>query len=187
MTDDMKLTVDGLRAFRRELRGIGPEFPKALQQENKKFAQEVASSARDAYTALYKSRSGRGAASIRGLATQTSAQVAMGTARTPYMLGQEFGAGAADIGQGEYTRISRTLFAKSVGGRALFGKGKRFTRSSMRQFPAYITADSGRGGRGYFLYPTLRREVPKLIERYGKAIEVVTRRAFGTPEVTFRG
>lgn len=187
----MRLTVDGLREFRRELRGIDRELPKELQRENKQFANEVAGMARAAYVGIYTQRSGAGARSIRGLATQTSAAVAIGTQRTPYMLGQEFGAGPADSPSGGYTRLrrgrsGRALYAKSVGGVALFGKNKRLTYSSMRQFPPYLTSPSGRGGLGYFLYPTLRREVPRLTERYGRVIETVTRRAFGTGEVVFR-
>ena len=91
MTDGMRVNVQGLREFRTAIRRVGPDMPKALQQENKAVAGEVAGQARAAYVSVYTSRSGRGAGSIRGLATQTRAQVAIGGARTPYMLGLEFG------------------------------------------------------------------------------------------------
>lgn len=78
--------------FRAALRKAGAEFPKRLQQVNKSIAVEVADDTRDAYRrSRFRQRSGDGARSIRALATQTRAQVAIGSARAPYLPGQNFG------------------------------------------------------------------------------------------------
>lgn len=83
--------VEGLNEFRRALREGGKELPKELQKVNKAFAADVAGDVRGKYMLAHPSRSGRGAQSIRALASQTRAQVALGSARAPYVLGQNFG------------------------------------------------------------------------------------------------
>lgn len=83
--------VEGLDALRRDLRALDAALPKELQKLNKRAAETVAEQARASYTRRYRQQSGTGAGSIRALATQTKAQVALGSARAPYMLGQEFG------------------------------------------------------------------------------------------------
>lgn len=165
---DMRVLVTGLREFRTELRNVSRDLPKELQKENKAIAQEVAGKARTAYQSLYQQRSGRGAASIRGLANQTRAQVAIGSARAPYVLGQEFGANQRQAVAG-----FRGSYNYGPGAR-----GSSARRSSMRQFPAYKPSPTGRGGEGYFTYPTIRRMVPAIRMRYGSAIDRVTAKAF---------
>lgn len=80
-----------LSDMRRWLRAAGDHLPKRLQQANKAIAQEVADLARAKYRRHYVQRSGDGAKSIRALATQTRAQVAIGSAKAPYGPGQNFG------------------------------------------------------------------------------------------------
>lgn len=87
----MTVRVEGLKEFRSALRQGGKELPKELQKVNKAFAADVAGDVRSKYTLAHPSRSGRGAQSIRALASQTRAQVAIGSARASYVLGQNFG------------------------------------------------------------------------------------------------
>lgn len=100
--------VDGLAQLRRDLKAIEAQLPKELQRLNKRAAETVVPKAQAAYAARYQQRSGAGAGSIRALATQTKAQVAMGSARAPYMVGQEFGSNRwhqfppYNNGQGEF-------------------------------------------------------------------------------------
>ena len=93
MADDLRIDVEGMKAFRSELKQLGPELPKALQKLNKSFAERVATKAQSAYGGLHPARTGKGRRSIRGLASQQRAQVAIGSPSVPYMLGQEFGSG----------------------------------------------------------------------------------------------
>lgn len=83
--------VEGLRDLARDLKRVEPALAKKLQRANKAAAEHIASAARGRYVAKHPSRSGKGAASIRGLASQSRAQVAFGSARAPYVVGQEFG------------------------------------------------------------------------------------------------
>ncbi|MGE0229974.1 MAG: hypothetical protein AB7I38_17015 [Dehalococcoidia bacterium] len=145
MADGFRTNVDGLRELARDFREVDPSYAKKLQVANKTVAETIAGRARARYQQQHQSRSGDGANSIRALATQQRAQVAFGSARAPYVPGQEFGSHG--------------------------GPGKR-------QFPAYVPSPSGRGGRGYFFFPTLREETEDLPELYLKAIEEVLRPVF---------
>jgi hypothetical protein len=80
-----------LASMRAKLRTAGQEFTRRLQRANKAVAEEVARKARELYKAHYTQRSREGAKSIRPLATQTKAQVAIGSAKAPYGPGQNFG------------------------------------------------------------------------------------------------
>mgnify|MGYP007125663694 CR=1 FL=1 len=91
MSKDRLVIIPPLATFRAQLRAIGPEWPRRLRVVNKKAADRVAAAMRGAYSQKYTRRSGRGERSIRALATQGRAQVAFGSASTPYMLGQNFG------------------------------------------------------------------------------------------------
>jgi hypothetical protein len=87
-----KIIVDPpLAFFRSALRKAGAEFTKRLQKVNKSVAEDVAEGGRQEYRRTYTRRSGAGEKSIRALATQTRAQVAIGSARAPYGPGQNFG------------------------------------------------------------------------------------------------
>lgn len=77
--------------FRAALRKAGAEFAKRLQKVNKHIAQVVADDTREAYGNRYQRQTGAGERSIRALATQLKAQVAIGNARAPYLPGQNFG------------------------------------------------------------------------------------------------
>lgn len=92
MTPVQKIIVNPpLATVRAKLRMAGNGFPKKLQQVNKEIAKEVADETRQAYSSRYQTRSGAGAKSIRALATQTNAQVAIGGGKAPYVPGQNFG------------------------------------------------------------------------------------------------
>lgn len=85
-----KVEVHGLADFRRDLRAANKKAPKAFQQTNKKVANNVADKVRSKYSARYL-KTGRGAKTIRALASATKAQVALGSVGAPYVVGQNFG------------------------------------------------------------------------------------------------
>jgi len=86
-----RIYVKGLKEMRGALRNLGPEFVKELQRENKAVANEIGQEAGRAFAAAHPGGSGRSAATYRGLATQTSAKVAAGSARRLHVLGFDFG------------------------------------------------------------------------------------------------
>lgn len=86
--------IHGLKDFRRELKRIGPEWPKELRQANKEGAEVVARKARR--NAPQGPHEGGGrvqplVSSIRALANQLRGQVAVGGARSPHGPVTEFG------------------------------------------------------------------------------------------------
>jgi hypothetical protein len=78
----------------------------------------------------------------------------------------------------ESLRASRTAARAQVllgSGRIRFAFGAEFGSSRFKQFPAW----RGNGtDAGYFLYPTIRDEIPEIVETYGDAIERITAKAF---------
>jgi hypothetical protein len=128
--------VEGLDQYRRGLRRAGPEYPKRLAKVNKEAGERVARGAQSRYRNRYEQHSGRGVASIRSLAQQAGAKVRIGSARVPYMLGQEFGS------------------------------------NRYRQFAPHV----GRAGR--FLFPTIREEMPKLVDEYLEELDDIAREAY---------
>jgi len=50
--------------------------------------------------------------------------------------------------------------------------GSEFGSNTKKQFPVW-SGREGRGSRGYFIYPTLRRIQPEIIERWGAAFSKI--------------
>ena len=91
MAVELEVAIPGLTAYRRGLNKIDKSYGKRIGQINKRAAQKVASNAASRYSALHTRISGRGVKSIRASAAQAAARVKIGSARTPYIVGQEFG------------------------------------------------------------------------------------------------
>ena len=91
------LTVKGIPELRRDLRKINRESRKALDKELRKAAKPIADDAKLRYRKLHPRRSGRGRRSkgsqrgIRPTLARGKPAVVLGNARTPYLLGQEWG------------------------------------------------------------------------------------------------
>jgi hypothetical protein len=83
--------VVGLAEFQRELRRIGPEWPKELRKANLGVAKNVERKARARAQAL-GSTAAHVARSLKAAAEQRRAKVAVGNNRFPAALGQNFGA-----------------------------------------------------------------------------------------------
>jgi hypothetical protein len=86
--------VDGLRELRRDLKRAGAQFPKELRAVNLKTAEVVAAEVRR--LAPKGPHQGGGTvrpivASVRALASQSRAQVAVGGARTPHAAVHNYG------------------------------------------------------------------------------------------------
>lgn len=101
--DDWAIRTTGLRELRRELRALGPEWTPQLRQTNKAAAEIVAATGQDNLQAVRRlvpraryPRPDRQhwadlVRTMRALASQTRAQVALGTKAVPWALGENFG------------------------------------------------------------------------------------------------
>jgi hypothetical protein len=88
---ETRIRVRGLNELVRDMRAVYPELPKIIRETNRAFANRIVPDVQRAYEARYPAVSGRGRASIRALAGASRATIAMGGARVPYIVGQEFG------------------------------------------------------------------------------------------------
>jgi hypothetical protein len=171
MSSPLRITTrPTIAEMRRDLREVDPNLAKGLQRIHKGLAVDVAESARSEYDTMFTSHSGDHKRAIRALATQTKAQVMLDGVKAGGMIGQEFGAGAADTGSSEYVAVGNGRYRKAVGGYVIQGRNKRESGSSMRQFFRYVSSDSGMGGRGYFVYPTVRRESARIQDDYARLL-----------------
>jgi hypothetical protein len=153
--------VAGLREFRRELKRIGPAWPKELRQANLEAAEVVARKARR--NAPQGPHEGGGRVqplvkSIRALANQTRGQVAIGGARSPHAVVTEFGGMIPRRG------VDRSLVAAAQAGHRSFASAGVESLTPVRKQP--------------YLYPALASERDEVLEVYGEAIDRVMRRAF---------
>ena len=67
------------------------------------------------------------------------------------------------------TKVTRSdvFFGAEFGGQA---------RKSTNQFNRYVQSPTGRGGKGYFFFPTVRKDAGKIAEQYLDAIDVILRK-----------
>lgn len=142
---EYKLVIVGLADFRRDLRKLSRDAPRALSRANKVVAQTVTPRVRVAYGQHFTNRTGGTRRAIRAVATQTKAGVRIGGKRRPYMLGQEYGS----------TRFKQ--FRPWTGGGGVGG---------------------GRGSRGRFLWPTIRRMGREITDIYWAAMDREFRKSF---------
>ena len=85
--------VKGLRQFRKDLGRLDKAYRKALDKELKAIAQPIAADAKRRYRVLHpRRRGGKGSQrAIRASAGGGRVRVLLGSEKTPYLLGQEWG------------------------------------------------------------------------------------------------
>lgn len=146
------IRVEGLREIARALRNLDRALPRELRKTNLDAARHVAGAAKVAATSL-GGVAAEAAPSIRALATATSASVRLGDARHPYALGAEFGA--------HHDRARPT---------------RRGVVRGWNQFPEW-TGNGRTAGR--FLFPTVRGELPEVVDLYAEMLADLADRLFG--------
>ena len=75
---------------------------------------------------------------------------------------------SSKIGEFRYG-FARQKFSGGADTQTLWG-GVEFGSNKFKQFPAY-SGRSGRGSRGWFIYPTLRRIQPELINKWEQSFD----------------
>lgn len=143
------IKVDGLSELNRALRDMGPQMQKQLKAASKEIATFVANDARAAAEAL-GGVAAHVAPSIKPSSGALSAGVALGGPAYPMAGGAEFGAGNNKM------RSRRT--GEYVG---------------FRQFEPWRGNSTN---AGYFLYPSIRRDVDRIETEYTAAVEAVINR-----------
>ena len=91
--EDRVVDIQGLGKLRKDLKAMGPEFRKGLDDELKAAVKPIADEAKASYRRIHPKRSG-GKGSQRGIRHSASSgrvRVILGGTRYPYLLGQEWG------------------------------------------------------------------------------------------------
>lgn len=89
MPDEFSVRIEGLDEFRRELKRLGKEATKLLNDTLKRALSPAQRQARREYVARY--RSGRTERTIKARSSGRATGLAFGGPRYPYAPGQEFG------------------------------------------------------------------------------------------------
>lgn len=146
-----------MRAFRADLKALGPEWPKMLVKVNKSVA-EIAATAARTKAAAGTPMQRRSARAIQARGTRTLASVSIKTARAP-MANVAF--------WGEKRRTGWYAHLNSPDGRP--------------QGPAWVGSSwaAGVAGEGpYAINDAVAEVVPRVVEEWGKGIDELARRAF---------
>lgn len=164
-SEPVSVDVIGLRQFQRELKKLGPEFPKKLKEQNYLIASGITAKAKAKARSLgYKARS---AEAMSARAEQRYASVRLDGSKRgkfPFALGDEFGTKKRT--QGARIPVNSRGPRKYKGG---FGPWRG------NQWTAW-----GSSGVGYFLHPTIRAEREQIMRDYERMIERVARDAFNS-------
>jgi hypothetical protein len=148
--------VKGLAELRRELKKLDDAgLTDELKAVNMAAAQTIIGPAKAMASGLGRMEA-RAAATLKASRAANAAKLLFGGASAPFAGGAEFGAGQ-NIRRNP---PGRNLVAGMLG---------------WNQFNPWR---GNGGGAGYFLYPTIRAEMPTLIDEYGDALERITAKAF---------
>lgn len=149
------LTYTGLREMRAALRGMDPELARGLTHVHKTISLAAVAGMRMRAESRTHPRVGHQAiGTLRATAGQQSASVKYGNAETSWALGEEFG---------------------SLGARMTVDRRHPRGRHSTRQFPAWR---GNKQGAGYFVWPTIREDLPRFIDAYDEMVEELLAEAF---------
>lgn len=144
-----RIQITGLRELRRELKAVDDRFPKEIARLNKRLVNQLfVPDAKRRAAGRANPRPGHQVIdTIRGLGSQTRAQMALGRARVPWAVGHEFGS----------NQVRRTA------------RGGHTT-----QFPPR-SPSKGRGNAGYFFYPSIYDNLPRAMDAYADMLTLLLR------------
>jgi hypothetical protein len=140
--DDVSIAYD-----RNDIRGILKAF-KAMDEQ----ATDEARS-QSAALAYFASQEIKAAAATRTKSGKAAQRIADGVSISK----------SSKIGEFSYG-FARQKFSGGATTQTLWG-GMEFGSNKFKQFPSY-SGRQGRGSRGWFIYPTLRRIQPELIDKW---------------------
>lgn len=153
MAKEAEVYIAGLKELRAQLKRVDADLPKQMQRENKAFAQRVVPKVQSAYTAAYPKANSKSRPNRRRKNTVNAIRAV-----------------ATQTSSG--VRIGGARYPHMV--------GQEFGSYKFKQFAPWTgPGPGGRGSRGRFLYPTVRGEVPRVIQRYrSEVMDPLFARAF---------
>lgn len=150
------IEIKGLSEFRKELKAIGPQWPKAMQKLQKELAADAAERAQGVASGMGGIYA-KAAGNIRGYATATQASVGF--------------PGGGIAGAAYWGMLRHTGWYAAA----------RYRASSGRQHPAWIGAswEPAVAGQGpHAINDALAQMLPEIEDRYLAMIDEISRRAF---------
>jgi hypothetical protein len=140
-----------------DLRGILKAF-KAMDEEATDQAKKTSSELAD-----YVRSSVIDAASLRSKGQAAAVRIATGAVVSK----------SSKIGEISYG-FARQKFSGGGTTQQLWG-GNEFGSNTKKQFPIW-SGKEGRGSRGWFIYPTLRRIQPEIVKRWEESFSVIVKK-----------
>lgn len=166
MASKATIHVEGVAEFLRDVGKVDPQFNKELRKAAMDVAKVLVSDTQKAAGSVSHRGSGRSAMFVeaaKGLKARSD--------RFPTI---SLSGSSAFVSKSAPNRKRKTKVKRSdVFFGAEFGGG---ARRSTNQFNPYVQSPTGRGGRGYFFFPTVRRDAEKIAEQYLDAIDVILRK-----------
>lgn len=144
-----RIGTQGLNQLARDFKRAGDALPREIAAVNKRLVNQFFVPAARANAAGRRNpRAGSAVvASIRGLGSQTRAQIAGGSNRVPWFAGHNYGS----------NQVRRTVRG---------GHTTQFPRRAPRR---------GRGNVGYILEQAVEENLPESLDAYGKMLDALLR------------
>lgn len=158
--------VDGVAEFVRDVSKLDPQFNKELRSAATDVAKVLVRDTQSSASRVKHQGSGRSAMfveSAKGLYAKADRYP------TISLKGSNGYVSKSRSNRKRKTKVMRgdVFFGAEFGGRA---------RKSTNQFNKYVKSSTGRGGRGFFFFPTVRRDAGKIAAQYLDAIDVILRK-----------
>ena len=158
--------VEGVSEFIRDVSKVDPQFNKELRKAATDVAKILVADTQKTAAATKHQDSGRSAMfveSAKGLKARSD------RFPTIALSGSSGFVSSSAPNRKRKKKVNRAdvFFGAEFGGRA---------RRSTNQFNPYVKSPTGRGGRGYFFFPTVRKDAQKIADQYLDAIDAILRK-----------
>ena len=154
--------IEGLAEFIREADKLDSRFSKEIRKASSAVANDLVKTSQSNARMVQHHGTGRSA-----MAVEAAAGLRARSDRFPTIelrSGGFVSRSRSNRKRKQKVQRSDVFFGAEFGGQA---------RRSTNQFNAYVPSSSGRGGRGYFFWPTVKQEAPAIGRQYLQAIDRV--------------
>lgn len=157
--------IEGLDEFLRDVGRVDPQFNKELRKAAIDVAKILVSDTQSAAAQVTHNGTGRSAMFVeaaKGLRAKSDRYPTISLSSSGFV-------SKSAPNRKRKTKVKRSdvFFGAEFGGGA---------RRSTNQFNPYVASPTGRGGRGYFFFPTVRKDADKIAAQYLDAIDVILRK-----------
>ena len=165
-----QFTIEGVAEFLREANKADPRFKKEMRKASNLVAKTIVADVRT--TAIGVRHQTTGSIGANSIYTQAAKALSASSGQTPTIYLRK-GRYKSRNRKRKPVEVSDVFFGAEFGGQS---------RSSTMQFNPYRRAAGGRGGRGQFFWPTVRRDSRKIANTYLAAVERVLQSLSGGPK-----